>query len=91
MLSKTIIFSTVVIISVGCATPPPPVIQTVIQRVEVPIPIPCKAETPAKPDFNFDKLKEEDSIFDKVKSLLADRKLSEGYQRELSAALESCK
>lgn len=73
----------------ACASSP--IISTVVQKVEVPVTIPCKAEEPVKPDFNFDKLAEENDIFDKAKALLADRKLHLGYETELSAALKSCK
>ena len=74
---------------VGCATDGP-VIQTVIQKVEIPIAVPCKAIIPTKPEFSFDKLSEDQDVFDKTKSLLADRKLHLGYENELSAALDSC-
>jgi len=74
----------------GCATTTPPGINTVIQRVEVPIAVPCKAEVPAKPAFNFDKLTPEQDVFDKTKAALADRKLHLGYETELLAALNSC-
>lgn len=74
----------------GCATQSPPGIQTVIQRVEVPIAVPCKARIPDVPEFNFDQLTVEQSIHDKTKAVLADRYLHLGYQRELLAALNSC-
>jgi hypothetical protein len=75
---------------VGCATDTPPGINTVIQKVEIPIAVPCKAEVPAKPDFNFDKLTVDQDVFDKSKAVLADRKLHIGYETELLAALNSC-
>ena len=74
----------------GCATDTPPGINTVIQKVEVPIAVPCKAEIPVKPDFNFDRLTIEQDIFDKTKAVLADRKLHLGYELELLTALKSC-
>lgn len=73
----------------GCATDGP-VIQTVVQKVEVPVSVPCKAKVPTKPDFNFDKLSIAHDIFDKTKATLADRKLHLGYETELLAALNSC-
>lgn len=93
-MQNKILFSIVVasLFLVGCdTTPKVPVIKTVIQRVEVPIPIPCKADIPELPDFNFDKLTENDTLFDKSKSLLADRQLHLSYEEELLAALKSCK
>ena len=67
-----------------------PVISTVVQKVEVPVAIPCKAQVPTKPEFSFDSLSEDKDIFEKIKALLADRKLHLGYETELSAALDSC-
>jgi len=80
----------IVLSLVGCATDTPPGINTVIQKVEVPIAVPCKAEVPIKPTLNFDKLTTEQDVFDKTKAALADRKLQLGYETELLAALNSC-
>lgn len=76
--------------TVGCATTEPSGINTVIQRVEIPIAVPCKAEVPVRPAFNFDKLTTEQDVFDKTKAVLADIKLHLGYEVELLAALNSC-
>ena len=89
MQNKLLIIAAAILIA-GCATTEKPVITTVIQKVEVPIAVPCKVEIPAKPAFNFNELKEEQDIFDKVKALLADLKLHAGYEEELNAALNSC-
>ena len=78
-----------VVLLSACATTDP-VINTVIQKVEVPIAVPCKVELPVKPTLNFDKLTTEQDIFDKTKAALADRKLQLGYETELLAALTSC-
>ena len=74
----------------GCATDGP-VINTVIQKVEVPISVPCKAEIPATPVYSFDQLSTEQDIFEKTRAVLADRHLHMGYETELLAALNSCK
>jgi hypothetical protein len=89
MENKLLILALVSLLT-GCATNTPPGINTVIQQVEVPIAVPCKAEVPVKPDFNFDKLTPEEDIFEKSKAALADRKLHMGYETELLAALKSC-
>jgi len=89
MQNKLLMLVAVVLLA-GCATNTPPGINTVIQRVEIPIAVPCKAEVPAKPDFNFDKLAPDQDVFDKTKAVLADRKLHIGYETELLAALNSC-
>lgn len=74
----------------GCATSTPPGINTVIQKVEVPIAVPCKVDIPVRPDFNFNKLTTQQDLFDKTKAVLADRRLHLGYETELLAALNSC-
>ncbi len=89
MQNKLLIIVSALFIA-GCATNTPPGINTVIQRVEVPIAVPCKAEVPPKPNFNFDKLTPDQDVFDKTKAALADRKLHIGYETELLAALNSC-
>lgn len=88
MQNNLLIVSLAIILSACAHTEP--VINTVIQRVEIPIEVPCKAIVPAKPDFNFDKLKADNNIFDKTKAALADRELHLGYEIELLAALNSC-
>jgi len=74
---------------IGCATTEP-VINTVIQRVEVPIAVPCKAVVPTRPEYNFDKITVDQDIYKKTQAILADRKLRQGYEVELEAALNSC-
>ena len=65
-------------------------VEVQIQRVEVPIAVPCKAVIPTVPDFTFDKINPDVDIYEKTKSLLSDRKLHLGYEAELLAALNSC-
>lgn len=89
MLGKILFISSVLLIA-GCGTTKP-VITTVTQRVEVPVPVPCKVEMPARPDFNFEKLSEDLDIFEKVKAILADLRLHRSYEEELVIALKSCK
>ena len=76
----------------GCAlfSKPQPGIEVQTQRVEIPISIPCKAQVPTKPNFNFDKLTTDKDIFVKDQALLADRELHLGYEAELLGALTSC-
>jgi len=68
-----------------------PVIRTEIQRVEVPIPIPCQREIPTRPDFSFEQLSVQDPLIDKAKSILSDRQLHLAYEELLVATLEACK
>lgn len=73
----------------ACSTAP--TIQTVVQRVEVPISVPCATPMPIEPLYCFNTLQSTDDIFVKVRCLLSDRKLSLGYESELSISLRSCK
>lgn len=90
MLGKLLIIFAGVTLS-ACSVMKEPATRTVIQRVEVPVYMPCAAEIPVKPAFNFDNLRVEDDIFEKIKAMLSDRHLHIGYQDELLAALKSCK
>lgn len=74
----------------ACASAPAPVLAPLIQKVEIPIPVPCKVDVPKKPDFNFNNLTQEQDIFEKTRAILADIRLHFAYETELLAALNSC-
>lgn len=80
---------TLCLVIYGCATTDP-VTKTVVQKVEIPIPVQCKVELPDPPSFNFPKLQITQNIYEKSQALLADRKLQIGYEQQLLAALNSC-
>lgn len=67
------------------------VTQPEIKEVKIPIPVKCTTPTPAEPTYYFDQLTKENTLFEKVRALLADRQLYLAYQTELKAALDSCK
>lgn len=64
----------------ACATKP----------VEVPVTVLCKTPVITVPDFYYDHVTKETSLFDKVKLLLADRKQRQGYEMELESAVKVC-
>jgi len=72
----------------GCNTAPT---KVEVQEVKVPIAIPCKTEVPQAPQYCFNGITANNTIFEKTRCLLSDRELSLGYQTELLAALLSCK
>jgi hypothetical protein len=74
----------------ACASGPAPVLAPLIQKVEIPIPVPCKVDIPKAPEFNFSKLTTEQDIFEKTRAILADIRLHFAYETELLAALNSC-
>jgi len=73
----------------GCASEP--TIKVVTQRVDVPVPVPCKEEIPEEPAWCFPNLTDSDDIYTKVRCLLSDRKLSESDRINLTAKLKACK
>jgi hypothetical protein len=89
MLKSSFSFILVILLLSACATPAPG-IKVVVQKVEVPVAMPCKVVVPDLPRYNFDSLTVDDDIFIKNKALLADRLLHLGYENELSVALISC-
>lgn len=74
----------------GCGTTEP-LIRVETREVKVPVPVACKTPEPAVPEYNVPKLTTNSSIFDKTKAYLADEELRKGYEKELLAALQSCK
>lgn len=87
-LSKYLIALTIFV--AGCETPKP-IIEYRTQEVKVPVPVVCQTEEPKAPETAFEKLTEQDSLYEKVKALLSDRLLYLAYQAELRTALKSCK
>lgn len=63
-----------------------------VQRVEVPLPIPCidRARVPAAPVSKFDALPLDSTLDGSVQALLIDREESGKYGRRLRALVESC-
>ncbi len=86
---KTSIIIFFIILLSGCATQAP-VVEVRTQIVKVPVTVLCDVKIPVKPNYNFDKLTQDDSLFDKVKALLADRILRDAYELELAVALNTC-
>ncbi|BBP81180.1 hypothetical protein PHLH8_08220 [Pseudomonas sp. Pc102] len=60
-------------------------------RVEVPVAVPCRVEEVAVPPWAASTLRAGDSLEVKVRALLAERRQRIGYERELLAALDSCR
>lgn len=59
--------------------------------VDVLVPIPCTTPTPKPPILSFEQLTPADDLFAKVRALLSDRLLQQGYVVELDTALASCR
>jgi len=87
-IRKTLLVAMMVVLP-ACATNPS--IKVVTEKVYVPISQPCKEELPPVPDYCFVKLAPDDDIYVMSQCLLSDRKLSLGYEGELTAKLKSCR
>lgn len=75
----------------GCAGRPVAEPEPRVVRVEVPVQVPCRVKAPAVPAWAAEGLRKEDSLEVKVRALLAERRQRIGYDRELVAAVESCR
>lgn len=73
----------------GCAGRVEPQVQYV--RVEVPVQVPCRAPKVAVPAWATADLRKTDSLEVKVRALLAERLQRIGYEKELEAAVVSCR
>lgn len=75
----------------GCGTQPKPLEpRTVVQRVEVPIRVPCKTERPTKPTYAADAISLDANIFELVRALLQEREQRKAYEAEANGALDRC-
>ncbi|AEJ11848.1 MULTISPECIES: hypothetical protein [Pseudomonas] len=83
------IFLLACLVLTGCATKPSPQVQYV--RVEVPVQVPCRAPDVAEPPWAAIGLRKTDSLEVKVRALLAERRQRIGYERQLEAAVRSCR
>lgn len=70
----------------GCGT----ITRTVIEKIEVPLPIPCNIVPPQKPVMPFSETGPSEDIFDNVKRLLAEIQERIGYEVQLEAAIKAC-
>lgn len=75
----------------GCAGRPVAGPEPRVVRVEVPVQVPCRVKAPAVPVWVAEGLRKEDSLEVKVRALLAERRQRIGYERELVAAVASCR
>lgn len=64
--------------------------NTLPQRVEVPVPVPCRVTVPTKPVWATDTLPPGAGLYERVRALLAERQQRIGYETELEAATKAC-
>ena len=73
----------------GCSSRVEPQVQYV--RVEVPVQVPCRAPEVSVPPWTAVGLRKSDSLEVKVRALLAERRQRIGYERQLAAAVSTCR
>lgn len=64
--------------------------NTLVQRVEVPVAVPCRVTVPPEPVWATSGLTPADGPWRQVTALLAERRQRIGYEGQLLAALEAC-
>lgn len=64
--------------------------QTLPQRVEVPISVPCRVKLPERPLWATEALPAGASFWDMAKAALAELKQRQGYETKLEAAAKAC-
>lgn len=67
---------------------------TTIERtvtVEVPVPVACTQQEPAKPDLAIDTMSPDAPLDYQVRQMRADHDARDGYEIELRAALRACR
>lgn len=76
----------IAVLLAGCASAPPPAMQTVQAAVYVP----CVQEQPQRPVYEFDKLPADASDGRKIMALARDWVRGRKYERELEAVVAGC-
>lgn len=72
----------------GCATTEP---RTVLQRINVPVPVECREEAPARPLMPTEALREGVDLDQFAQAAMAEIERREGYEIRLRAALDACR
>ena len=71
----------------ACATPRE---RVVVQRVSVPVSVPCKVKLPDRPSYAADTVSLDADIFTLVQNLLIEREQRKARELEIEAAAKSC-
>lgn len=71
----------------GCETAPP-MVETVI--VEKPVPVPCRIDPIARPQFEVDRVSPADDMVTINRAIRAELEQRRGYEKVLEAGVKSC-
>lgn len=78
----------ILLMAAGCAQSPP---RVEIQRVNVPLPVPCDEPEPARPNMPTEHLAGDVDIDTFARAVIAEIERREGYELQLRTALGNCK
>lgn len=86
-------YAALALLLAGCASTPPPIVRVVKEPIEVkiPVPVPCIASVPSKPDWAMDnpKLRNAD-VYALGLAALQEIEQRRRYESELEALLKGC-
>ena len=74
----------------GCANAPTTPPNTVVQEVQVPVPIECSIRWPDKPDINLGAIAKPEGLYLSWQMVLRELEAYRSYARQLEAALLKC-
>lgn len=86
MTLKAILTGSILLLA-GCATREAP---PRVERVEVPVSVPCKVTMPERPTLPTDVMSLDAGIWEQMVALRAERKELRGYVLRLEAAVSGC-
>ena len=86
-INRKLTVATLAALLVGCASSPPPVR---VERVNVPVPVPCRVAEPARPLMPTESLNADTELDAFAAAAIAEIERREGYEGELRAALAAC-
>lgn len=85
---KLIALALLALILAGCASTP--TTRTVVQRVEIPIPIKCKVQLPERQESVVLSLPLTATLYEQVQALLIDLENTRLHADRLESALKAC-
>lgn len=86
-MNLSAILTSSILLLAGCATRE---CAPRVERIEVPVSVPCKVAMPARPALPTDTLSVEAPIWDQMTALRAERKELRAYVVKLEAVINGC-
>jgi hypothetical protein len=86
-MRQLIAFALMALVLAACTAVPG---APAVQRVNIPVPVPCKVTMPDAPAWAVDALPLGSDIWQQMQALRAERLQRQGYEAELEAAVRAC-